>query len=97
MKLRYAERVDQQIAEIVSFYNDAQRGLGDRFYASLLAKISDLLTFPESGPVVHHTARRSLVEGFPYLVLYELIDDYVTILAVIHGARDPEVIKGRVR
>ncbi|HMN85382.1 MAG TPA: type II toxin-antitoxin system RelE/ParE family toxin [Bauldia sp.] len=61
----------------------------DRMLKRIGAAIERLARFPESGAPREDIARgaRMLVEG-AYLVLYEITADDVTVVRVVHGARD---------
>jgi toxin ParE1/3/4 len=61
------------------------------------AAAARLTAFPWSGRVGHRDGARELVvSAAPSLIVYEVGDDTVTILAILHGARDiPRVLGAR--
>ncbi|MEI5677412.1 MULTISPECIES: type II toxin-antitoxin system RelE/ParE family toxin [unclassified Mesorhizobium] len=61
----------------------------DRFLDSIAAKIKQLATFPDSGPLRPDIApdARALTVG-NYLVLYRHTGTHIEIVRVVHGARD---------
>ena len=64
------------------------------FAAELLGKALDIGTMPEGFPLVPGLARRGIrrrVYG-RYLIFYRIESDQVTVLHVLHGARDYEGI-----
>jgi plasmid stabilization system protein ParE len=50
---------------------------------------------PRSFPEVHRTFRRVLLHRFPYALFFEPREDEIIVVAVLHQARDPEVIARR--
>src|SRR5664280_1483729 len=60
--------------------------------SSVDACLESIRRRPEMYTVVHEGYRRSLIRRFPYAVLYEQSEATVTIYAVFHTSRDPDVI-----
>jgi toxin ParE1/3/4 len=56
-----------------------------------------LKTFPRSGRLGHREGTRELiVPDVPFMLVYEVTDDTLVVLAVLHGARDmPRVLDAR--
>lgn len=54
---------------------------------SLSERLSDLVEWPESDPVVHRDVRRARLDRFPYWVLRTVRGDTLIVLAVPHVAR----------
>jgi toxin ParE1/3/4 len=45
---------------------------------------------PRQFPVVHKDIRRTLLQRFPYTLMFVIeADDTVTVIACFHGSRDP--------
>jgi plasmid stabilization system protein ParE len=62
-------------------------------------RIDDAITLAQERPlafqIVHRTFRRILVHRFPYALFYHVGEDRIVIVAVLHQARDPEVLEAR--
>jgi plasmid stabilization system protein ParE len=83
----------QATAELVEARDwfDAQRpGLGHEFMLEVDVTMSEVLSRPESFPLVHGETRRAIVHRFPYGVFFRIGADASVILGIIHGRRDPE-------
>jgi plasmid stabilization system protein ParE len=50
---------------------------------------------PESAPRILKAVRRKLLRGFPYSVMYSIVDDSVRILAIANQKRRPFYWRGR--
>jgi plasmid stabilization system protein ParE len=78
-----------EFEEAVSFYKERGRLLGGRFANEVRATIRKLLETPERWRVLEDDVRRCLVRVFPYSVLYTIEQDFILIVAVMHGKREP--------
>jgi toxin ParE1/3/4 len=86
-----------EFEEAVQFYKGRGRTLGDRFAAEVRTAIRRIIETPERWRVVDEDVRRCLVRVFPYSVLYTIERDYVLIVAVAHGRREPGYWKHRLQ
>jgi len=50
---------------------------------------------PLAFQLVHRTFRRILLHQFPYALFYHAGEDRITVVAVLHQARDPELLEDR--
>ncbi len=78
-----------EFEEAVRFYRERGRRLGQRFAAEVRVAIRKILETPERWRVLEDDVRRCLVRVFPYLVIYTVEPDYILIIAVAHGSREP--------
>lgn len=97
MRCRYAPGVLDEVAEAIEYLEGERPGLGQHFYRSLESTLLFIEAFPNAAPAVYLNARRVVVRDFPYNVIYEPRGDLLLIIAVLHGARDPEKWRSRVR
>jgi plasmid stabilization system protein ParE len=77
------------------WYEDRRRGLGEELLLVVDAAIEQIRRAPEAYPVVHRDVRRVLTRRFPYGVFYLVESRRIVVLAVFHGRRDPESVRGR--
>jgi hypothetical protein len=72
-----------------SYYGGQSQRLGDEFLTELENTISRILANPEAWTEMANGARRCLMHRFPFGVVYEVADESVTIIAVMHLRRAP--------
>jgi len=84
----HPEARDEFIAA-AEYYDHAVPGLGDRFLVAVRRAIELAVAHPAAGSVRTGTARRLLVHGFPYDVVYQVEQDELQVLAVAHQHRKP--------
>lgn len=92
MKLVVRQAVIDQVADVSAYYETKRAGLGqayeDRFEETVLL----IIKVPHA-QVLYDNVRARLMRQFPYKVFY-LVDEaqqVITILAVLHNARDPAI------
>ena len=83
------------IDSAATWYESRQAGLGLRFLDALDRVFDRIYTAPLQFPLVSSTARRALLQTFPYAVYFHVTDDAVVVLAVLHLHRDPRTWRGR--
>jgi plasmid stabilization system protein ParE len=93
MKLRFAPRATQDLAEIADYIRERNPAAALRVRGAILDSLQNLVLFPEVG-------RRQTVEGvrklitrkYPYLVYYtfDRQAEETVILSIMHSARERE-------
>lgn len=79
------------MAETIRWYDEQAPGLGGRFLEALDATLERIVEHPQLYREVLPTVRRALFpRPFPYMVLFTLAREYISVYAVIHQARRPE-------
>ena len=82
---------ESDIDEAARWYEKRQPGLGLRFLDAVDQVCHRVRAAPMQFPLVHTDLRRALLHTFPYALYFRLIDDSVTVFAVLHLRRDPRV------
>ena len=86
-----------EFEEAVRFYRARGPTLGDRFAHDVRAAIRKILETQTRWRVLEGDLRLCLVRVFPYSVLYTLEQDYVLIIAIRHGKREPGYWRHRLK
>jgi plasmid stabilization system protein ParE len=85
------------LMEIFTWYEGKRQGLGREF----LNQVETSLRFIQENPFVsfdlYKGVRRYLLRRFPYKIFYYVNAQRIIVLAIIHGGRDPEFIRKRLR
>jgi plasmid stabilization system protein ParE len=85
----------EELLETIQYYEFQSPGLGAAFLLAVQEGLDQLLTFPESAPILHGRVRRKLIRRFPYSLLYSLRQQHLRILAVMNQKRKPLYWRGR--
>jgi plasmid stabilization system protein ParE len=94
VKVRVLAEAEVELRSAVLYYEQRQVGLGedlyDRVSKAIYAIAGDPLRFPlYEDKQLTREFRRATVERFPYLLVYEVRDDEILIVAVAHSGRQP--------
>ncbi|MFM8717879.1 MAG: type II toxin-antitoxin system RelE/ParE family toxin [Spartobacteria bacterium] len=92
----FRDEAEADLAEAAIWYERRSLGLGAEFVRSVDACLALVSRHSTLFPVVHREARMALPRRFPYLIIYRVFPDFVSIVAVIHGKRHPRRWKARL-
>jgi mRNA-degrading endonuclease RelE of RelBE toxin-antitoxin system len=91
VRLRFAADAARELSEASAFYDSARSGYGAKLEAAVDDAVARIEEQPLAFPKMQGAAgfRSAKVLGFPYRLVYAVVDREVRILAVAHGARAP--------
>lgn len=93
----FRARALTDIDEAYRWYEEKQLGLGTSFMVAIEHATSLVEDNPEQFPHVRGRVRRVLLRKFPYGLFYIVRPEFVSVIAVMHHARDPRHWQRRVR
>jgi len=85
----------QDIREARLWYRKISPALADDFLAQVRRAITLAQEYPLGFQVVHRTFRRIPLHRFPYGLFYHADEQRIVIVAVLHQARDREILAER--
>lgn len=89
MRLVIAGPAERDLDSIIDYISLDNPSAAEKVYRAIVATAWRLTEFPEIGRVGRLPGTREFsVSSLPYLIVYEVGADVVTILAVFHTARD---------
>jgi len=88
-RLRISDRAVREIGEAYEWYEEQLHGLGAEFIDALDTKLQLIAQTPLLFTEIRRGVRRTLLSHFPYGVFYASKGDVVSVLAVVHTARNP--------
>jgi plasmid stabilization system protein ParE len=91
LPLVFRPGVGRDLAVARMWYERQLRGLGEQFLACVETTFDTIEQFPELSAPVRGDVRRAMVPRFPYAVFYRVEPQRLTVLAVVHTARDPKL------
>ena len=86
-------RAKRDIREARFWYRGISGELGEDFLKSVDDAIALAQRYPLAFRLVHRTFRRVLLRRFPYALFYQFADNRIVVVAVLHQARDPRVLR----
>jgi len=95
LKYSFHSDAEKELNEAITYYNECQNGLGLEFAKEVYLAIQNILSFSHAWPPLSANTRRCLTNRFPYGVIYQITDEEVFIIAVMHLNREPSYWKKR--
>lgn len=96
MSLTVIFRDEADMTEAALWHERRCLGLGAEFVRSVDACLALVSRQPTLFPVIHREAHMALPRRFPYLIIYRVFPDFISVVAVIHGKRHPRRGKARL-
>lgn len=87
---------EADLADARAWYDGQRAGLGDLFLARVEEVFARIERTPELFDKAFHDLRLTRVRRFPYVVVYRIDDDQITVVAVYHTSCDPSGWQRRV-
>lgn len=84
-----------ELNEAIDYYENRHVGLGYDFAIEVHSAIERAVNLPDAWSPVNKDIQRSLVNRFPFGVLYSKLTDEILILAVMHLHREPNYWQNR--
>lgn len=95
--VRFRPEARADVLEIQRWYEDQRPGLGSEFREELARAIETIRESPHTWPILRRMTRRYLMHRFPYGIFYQIHDDALLVVGVIHGHRAPTEWQRRSR
>ncbi len=96
MKVEFLSVAEREFAEAVEYYNQESEGLGFKFAAEVKRTLERIVQFPKAWTPLSERTRRCRTNRFKYGVIYQIREDKILIVAIMHLNRDPDSWKSRV-
>jgi toxin ParE1/3/4 len=88
-RLAYARAAREDLDAIIAHIALDDPAAAERVYRRIAETADRLTDFPNLGHIGRLSGTREFgVAGLPYLIVYQVAADAVTVLAVLHAARD---------
>jgi hypothetical protein len=89
-ELEIKEEASVEILDAYIYYENKQLGLGDRFEEDLEVHLNRVQKYPEHYQIKRNPYREALLEFFPYLIIYEFLENKVIVYSVFNTSRNPK-------
>jgi plasmid stabilization system protein ParE len=88
---------EADLEDAARWYDGERAGLAGRFLTDVDRTFARIHERPLQFPTVSSDVRRALMHTFPYAVYFQISDEAILVLAVLHLRRNPKVWRARVR
>jgi len=96
--LLFTEEANQELEEAFETLDALSQKAADRFIFQLDKVQQTILAFPLSYPLLITNYRKAVVKGFPYLIVYEVLEDLgiILIASVFYTRRNTDDLERRL-
>lgn len=84
------------LRQAVAYYRELNAELPEQISAEFDDRLDAIEEHPKAGRMSLRGYRRVVLRHFPYLVVYTVDEQEINVLAVVHGRRDPHVIRALI-
>ncbi len=97
MEVKILEVAEIELMEAVKYLNEQSEGLGFEFAAEVKQTINRIIQYPNAWTTISQRTRRCRTNRFPYGLIYQIREDMILIIAVMHLRKHPETWKSRLK
>lgn len=91
------QEAERDLSEAHAWYEERVPGLGSDFLVVVERALESIQENPAQFPLIYRDVRRALLSRFPYGVFFVWEAQRISVLAVMHAAREPAKWRRRSR
>ncbi|MFT3907414.1 MAG: hypothetical protein QM718_14050 [Steroidobacteraceae bacterium] len=95
MRLIVGADAEADLAQAYMWYEEQRRGLGREFLEEASRCLQSIEQRPLSFARVDDLVRRAILHRFPYVLLFAVSDEHISVIAAFHMARHPDALSLR--
>jgi plasmid stabilization system protein ParE len=97
MKFRLLSVASLELGEAMAWYRQRSPRAAENLWLRVQDARRSIILFPQAAPLIDRRARRFILSGFPYDLIYAALPDETVIVAFAHHSRRPGYWKDRLR
>jgi len=97
MKVRQLTMASAELREAMAWYRERSPRAAENLWLRVQDARRSILLFPHAAPLMERRARRFILSGFPYDLIYSVRSDEIVIPAFAHHSRRPGYWENRLR
>lgn len=97
MRFYFHPEAEEELDKAVAYYEECHPGLGLEFAKEVYTAIARIMIYPQACTPMTKRTRRSLINRFPFGLIYRMESDTLQIIAVANLHRRPGYWKKRTR
>lgn len=97
MSVRFLAAAKAEVLEAIAYLNEQSEGLGYEFAVEVRRTLERIVQFPNAWQPLSKRTRRCRTHRFPYGIIYQVREDAILVVAVMHLHREPDSWRARLR
>jgi hypothetical protein len=97
MEIVFLPPAKGEFTEAITYYNGQSEGLGYEFAAEVKKTLERIVQYPDAWFKLSNRTHRCRTNRFPYGVIYQIREETLLIIAVMHLSREPKTWKLRLK
>lgn len=89
MNVRFLTIAQEELDDAYCWFEERTAGKGLEFLDGVHRAVVLIRNFPLAGAEIEREVRRTLIERFPYAVVYGIEDETIIVIAIAHTRRKP--------
>ena len=95
-RLRIHPAIEADLRRAIEWYDKASLERGAKFRQAVKQRFTEIQKAPYSF-AISDDARFAQVKGFPYLIIFQPLNDGPFIIGVVHASSDPSIWRDRIQ
>jgi hypothetical protein len=88
-KLILKSNAHKDLAEAIEYYQSKRKGLGSKFLKCVHKFFDRITKNPLHYPLKSNQFREAYIQKFPYVIIYEVIDNEIVVFSVFNTHQNP--------
>ncbi len=97
MRVEVLEPAEAELREAVEYYNQEGEGLGYELAAEVRRTIARIVQYRDAWSSLSRRTRRCRTNRFPYGIIYQVREDTILVVSVMHLRRRPNSWRSRLK
>ena len=97
MEIIFLSPARDELNEAIAYYNGQSEGLGYEFAAEVKKTLERIIQYPNAWFKLSNRTHRCRTNRFPYGIIYQIREEKLLIVAVMHLSREPKTWKSRLK
>ena len=94
-RLRFHKAIPGDLVNALDYYAEVSPELASRFRENVDSRLDEIMKHPPMFPFDIPPIRFAKIDRFPYLIFFVERSDIVSVIAIVHGASDPNKWRSR--
>lgn len=97
MNVEFLQPAEAEFVDAITYYNLQSEGLGYEFAAEVKRTLGRIIQYPDAWSPLSKRTRRCRTSRFPYGLIYQVREQTILIVAVMHLHKHPDSWKSRLK